>query len=157
VNFGPIPARSLTVNSSTTLTATSPPGDGTVDVTVSNSAATSAISAADQFSYTGDGQSDIERPTILTEQRSWGGAEQPGRAVDQCNFNNDGKSDMLRRDAATYVVLCVYSTAGLQRVKLGAVEQYGEVLSGAFIAWSASPFGCGRCCNPHGTSADSAE
>jgi hypothetical protein len=34
----------------------------------------------------------------------------------------------------TYVVLCVYSTAGLQRVKLGAVEQYGEVLSGAFIA-----------------------
>jgi hypothetical protein len=34
----------------------------------------------------------------------------------------------------TYVSLCVYSTAGLQRVKLGAVEQYGEVLSGAFIA-----------------------
>jgi ABC-type nickel/cobalt efflux system permease component RcnA len=34
----------------------------------------------------------------------------------------------------TYVVLCVYSTAGLQRVKLGAFEQYGEVLSGAFIA-----------------------
>jgi hypothetical protein len=28
----------------------------------------------------------------------------------------------------------VYSTAGLQRVRLGAVEQYGEVLSGAFIA-----------------------
>jgi nickel/cobalt transporter (NicO) family protein len=35
---------------------------------------------------------------------------------------------------ATYVVLCVYSAAGLQRVKLGAVERYGEVLSGAFIA-----------------------
>jgi hypothetical protein len=34
----------------------------------------------------------------------------------------------------TYVVLCVYSTAGLQRVKLGAFERYGEVLSGAFIA-----------------------
>lgn len=34
----------------------------------------------------------------------------------------------------TYVVLCVYSTAGLQRVRLGAVERYGEVLSGAFIA-----------------------
>jgi ABC-type nickel/cobalt efflux system permease component RcnA len=35
---------------------------------------------------------------------------------------------------ATYVALCVYSTAGLQRVKLGSFEQYGEVLSGAFIA-----------------------
>ena len=34
----------------------------------------------------------------------------------------------------TYVLLCVYSTAGLQRVRLGAVERYGEVLSGAFIA-----------------------
>src|SRR6202035_1203252 len=35
---------------------------------------------------------------------------------------------------ATYVVLCVYSTAGLQRVKLGSFEKYGEVVSGAFIA-----------------------
>ncbi|MEW6435900.1 MAG: hypothetical protein AB1508_01870 [Pseudomonadota bacterium] len=35
---------------------------------------------------------------------------------------------------ATYVVLCVVSTAGLQRVQLGAFERYGEVLSGAFIA-----------------------
>ena len=35
---------------------------------------------------------------------------------------------------ATYVVLCVYSTAGLQRVTLGPLEKYGEVLSGAFIA-----------------------
>jgi hypothetical protein len=35
---------------------------------------------------------------------------------------------------ATYVLLCVYSAAGLQRVSLGAFERYGEVLSGAFIA-----------------------
>jgi hypothetical protein len=35
---------------------------------------------------------------------------------------------------ATYVLLCVYSTAGLQRVSLGPVERYGEVLSGGFIA-----------------------
>jgi hypothetical protein len=35
---------------------------------------------------------------------------------------------------ATYVLLCVYSTAGLQHVRLGAFERYGEVLSGAFIA-----------------------
>jgi ABC-type nickel/cobalt efflux system permease component RcnA len=35
---------------------------------------------------------------------------------------------------ATYVLLCVYSTAGLQRARLGTFERYGEVLSGAFIA-----------------------
>lgn len=35
---------------------------------------------------------------------------------------------------ATYVILCVYSAAGLQRVKLGPIERYGEVISGAFIA-----------------------
>jgi uncharacterized membrane-anchored protein len=34
---------------------------------------------------------------------------------------------------ATYLLLCVYSTAGLQRVRLGTVERYGEVMSGAFI------------------------
>ena len=34
---------------------------------------------------------------------------------------------------ATYVLLCVYSAAGLQRVRLGPSERYGEILSGAFI------------------------
>jgi hypothetical protein len=34
----------------------------------------------------------------------------------------------------TYVVLCVYSTASLQRFRFGALERYGEVLSGVFIA-----------------------
>jgi hypothetical protein len=34
----------------------------------------------------------------------------------------------------TYVVLCVYSTAGLQRVSIGPLERYGEVLSGGCIA-----------------------
>jgi len=41
---------------------------------------------------------------------------------------------------ATYVLLCVYSTAGLQRVRLGAFERYGEVLSGAFIAFVGVTF-----------------
>jgi hypothetical protein len=35
---------------------------------------------------------------------------------------------------ATYVVLCVSSTEGLQRMRFGKFEQYGEVLSGTFIA-----------------------
>lgn len=35
---------------------------------------------------------------------------------------------------ATYVILCVTSTAGLQRLRFGPFERYGEVLSGTFIA-----------------------
>jgi uncharacterized membrane-anchored protein len=34
----------------------------------------------------------------------------------------------------TYVLLCVSSAAGLQNLRLGAAERYGEVLSGALIA-----------------------
>lgn len=34
----------------------------------------------------------------------------------------------------TYVALCVYSAQKLQAVKIGPLERYGEVLSGAFIA-----------------------
>ena len=35
---------------------------------------------------------------------------------------------------ATYVALCVFSAAGLQRVRLGPFERWGEALSGALIA-----------------------
>src|SRR5665213_3670367 len=34
----------------------------------------------------------------------------------------------------TYIVFCVASVAGLERVKLGSLERYGEVSSGLFIA-----------------------
>jgi ABC-type nickel/cobalt efflux system permease component RcnA len=35
---------------------------------------------------------------------------------------------------AAYVVLCVVSVEGMQRVRLGPLERYGEVISGVFIA-----------------------
>ncbi|PZR62224.1 MAG: hypothetical protein DLM53_07095 [Candidatus Eremiobacter antarcticus] len=35
---------------------------------------------------------------------------------------------------ATYVLLCVSATAGLQKINLGPFERYGEVISGVFIA-----------------------
>ncbi len=41
----------------------------------------------------------------------------------------------------TYVVLCVYSSEGLQRLRLGAVERYGEVASGAVIVFVGVVFG----------------
>lgn len=41
---------------------------------------------------------------------------------------------------ATYVLLCITSTAGLRRVSLGRFERYGEVLSGAVIAIVGAAF-----------------
>ena len=51
VDFGTTPATSFTVVSDTSITADSPAGTGTVDVTVTTPGGTSATSPADQFTY----------------------------------------------------------------------------------------------------------
>jgi len=51
VNFGSNPATGVKVNSSTSITATSPAGSGAVDVTVTTKYGTSALSSKDKFSY----------------------------------------------------------------------------------------------------------
>ena len=53
VEFGGASAQ-MTVDSDTEITATSPPGNGTVDVTVVTPAGTSSTSPANQFSYQGE-------------------------------------------------------------------------------------------------------
>ncbi|MGP0093872.1 MAG: autotransporter domain-containing protein [Xanthobacteraceae bacterium] len=50
VKFGST-AVAFTINSATSITAASPPGSGTVDVTVTDSGGTSTTSTADQFTY----------------------------------------------------------------------------------------------------------
>ena len=51
VNFGSNAATGVKVNSSTSITATSPAGSGTVDVTVTTKYGTSTTSSNDKFSY----------------------------------------------------------------------------------------------------------
>ena len=51
VGFGSSAATGVTVNSATSITATSPSGSGTVDVTVTGPGGKSATSSADQFTY----------------------------------------------------------------------------------------------------------
>ena len=51
VYFGTKPARSFTVSGPDAVTAVSPPGAGTVDVTVTTPAGTSSTGAQDQFTY----------------------------------------------------------------------------------------------------------
>jgi hypothetical protein len=63
VKFGSTNATSFTVNSATSITAVSPPGAGTADVTVTTPAGTSPTSAADQFTY--------EPATIRAEFTNW--------------------------------------------------------------------------------------
>ena len=52
VMFGTTAAASFTVNSDTSITATSPAGSGTVDVSVTTALGTSTTSSADQFTFT---------------------------------------------------------------------------------------------------------
>ncbi len=60
VDFGETPG-AITADSSTSITATSPGGSGTVDITVTNPDGTSATVAADQYSYV-----DVTPPPTLT-------------------------------------------------------------------------------------------
>jgi hypothetical protein len=64
VKFGAVNAASYTVNSPTSITAVSPPGTGTVDVTVVNNVQTSTVSAADRFTY----QSATTQTTLASSQ-----------------------------------------------------------------------------------------
>src|SRR5262249_58045177 len=57
VRFGSNAAGSFIVNSTTQITATSPAGIGTVDVTVTTAGGTSAISSGDRFTY-------VSAPTV---------------------------------------------------------------------------------------------
>jgi hypothetical protein len=58
VSFGGTAATNFTVDSGTQITATSPPGTGTVDITITTPAGTSAATTADQYTY-------VTPPTIL--------------------------------------------------------------------------------------------
>jgi hypothetical protein len=67
VKFGGNTAGSFAVNSPTQITATSPAGSGTVDVTVTAAGGTSATSSADQFSY-------VSAPTVTNVNPNTGPA-----------------------------------------------------------------------------------
>ena len=41
----------------------------------------------------------------------------------------------------TYMMLSVAAASGLQRLRLGALEEYGEIISGVFVALVGLVFG----------------
>lgn len=74
VNFGGVPASSFTVDSDTQITATSPASTGTVDVTVTTSAGTSAASQQGKFAFTSPAAYTAVAPVRLMDTRLSGGA-----------------------------------------------------------------------------------
>src|SRR4029077_6097929 len=71
VKFGTANPASFTVNSDTSITAVSPSGTGTVDVTVTTPGGNSSTTAVDQFSYSAAAQIAFRgKPTLSYGQRT---------------------------------------------------------------------------------------
>jgi hypothetical membrane protein len=67
IGVGPATATAMTVDSNTQITATTPPGRGTVDITVTTAAGTSAATPADQFTYA----ATVTPVTVSGPQGGW--------------------------------------------------------------------------------------
>jgi hypothetical protein len=75
VNFGSRSAPGFTVNSASSITAVSPAGKGTVDVTVTTPAGTDIVSSSDRFSYLSAKGTGPPRPTVTNVSPEEGPAE----------------------------------------------------------------------------------
>ena len=122
VRFGAIAATSITVNSTTMITATSPPGSGTVDVTVVTPGGLSATSPADQFTYTLDG------PKVTTVAR-YGFHAQPTYLV--ISFHS-ALDSVAVQDAANYRIV----GPGNKRVRVRSAR-YNPVSDMVTLAFGA--------------------
>ncbi|WP_246801360.1 IPT/TIG domain-containing protein [Bradyrhizobium genosp. L] len=130
IMFGATGATGFTVNSDTSITATSPAGTGTVDVTVTTPIGTSPTSAADQFNYTNG-------PTVTAVSPASGPAA-----------------------GGTSVTVTGTNFTGATAVKFGASNATGFTVNSATSITATSPAGTGTVditvTTPAGTSAISA-
>ncbi len=85
VDFGPAVGTSMTVNSATSITVTSPAGSGPQDVTVVNAAGSSATSSADQFAYVAPGNGGFFTLSAYGKVYDYGNA--PTNLGDASNLN----------------------------------------------------------------------
>ena len=123
VDFGTTPATHFTVNSATQITATTPAGSGTVDVTVVTPIGTSATSSADQVTYDG-------KPTI-TAVAPPNGALAGGTTVTITGTSLAGatavnfgtKAATIKSDTGTQIV--VTSPAGTGTVDITVIDPGG--------------------------------
>ncbi len=115
VEFGSTPAASYTVDSATSVTAVSPAGTGTVDVTATTAGGTSATSRADEFSYL--------TPTV-TKLSPKKGAAAGGTPVviDGTNFTGATSVEFGTTSALEFTVNSPTSIAAVSPPGLGSVN-----------------------------------
>jgi alpha-tubulin suppressor-like RCC1 family protein len=116
VDFGAGNAASFMVTSPTSITATSPPGAGTVDVTVTTPSGTSPPSAADQFTY-------IPGPTV-TKVSPPRGAAGGGTSVEITGTKFSGVSAVSfgSSPASSYTVNSESSITAVSPAGTGTVD-----------------------------------
>ncbi len=88
VRFGSTPAKAFKVESASVVSAESPPGKGTVGVTVTTSAGTSATGSADEFSYLARPSATTLGATEITSASATliGSVNPNGSEVTECRF-----------------------------------------------------------------------
>jgi len=118
VDFGPSnPATSFTVNSATSITATSPGGTGTIDVTVTAGGGTSATSTADEYTYVAG---PPPPPTVTLVDPATGPA---GTLVTVSGTNFTGVSAVdFGANAATFIVNNSTTITAIAPSGTGAVD-----------------------------------
>jgi|GEM_PF-593842 len=134
VKFGAVASASYTVNSETSITATAPPGSGTVDIAVTNTSGTSEPGTADQFKYV-----PLPSITSITPQS---GPEAGGTQVTITGTNLTGAS-VVRFGAAAaagYTVNSATSITATAPPGAGTVDVTVTTPEGTSVTGAADRF-----------------
>ncbi|CAN7403178.1 IPT/TIG domain-containing protein [Aminobacter sp. LjRoot7] len=131
VTFGGAAAAGYSVNSTTQITATSPAGSGTVDVRVTTAGGTSAISAADQFTY-------VATP-IVTYVSPWFGPTAGGTTVAISGTNLSGATSVtFGAVSASFTVISATQIAATSPAGAAGTVDITVTTPGGTSATSAS-------------------
>jgi FG-GAP-like repeat/IPT/TIG domain len=155
VKFCGTDALSFVVDSATLITATAPPGSGTVDVTVTTPGGTSASTAADRVTYTanhdfggigeagllwqdtsGDTAIWLMNGTHVTSAVTLGKISGTWSVVGQRDFNGDTFCDILWRDGSGNTAIW-FVTPGTTALQVSSTTSLGNVP----ISWSIAGTG----------------
>jgi alpha-tubulin suppressor-like RCC1 family protein len=132
VKFGSDNAASFTVNSDTSITAVSPPGTGTVDVTVTTPEGTSAGISADQFTY---------GPTVTGVEPDYGSsAGGTSVTIDGSGFTGASAVDFGSSNAASFTVNSDTSISVVSPPGMGTVDMTVTTSSGTSPVSAADQF-----------------
>ena len=133
VTFGSTEAASFTVNSDTAIRAESPPGIGTVDVTVTTSDGTSPTSATDQFTY-------VPAPTVA-DVSPHAGPEAGGTSVNIKGTGFAGTASVsFGATATTFTINSDTSITAVSPPGAGTVDVTVTTLGGISATSAADQF-----------------